>query len=129
MSHRSPRDRTQIASAPDPPRRRRALAKRHSCMRTKPKQAVRLERKCFATDFVSYFGIRGRIYPAENCLTRLASGPRQKDPDSPAGATGALSAGVMRLAKAKGTSRGRWAARTAALNVRETIAERNRVCT
>src|SRR5215470_11907627 len=59
-SHHWPRDRTQIESAPDPPRRRRALAKRHSCMLAKPTQAVRLEGRCFATDFVSYFGIRGR---------------------------------------------------------------------
>src|SRR5262249_42603890 len=62
--HHSPRDTTQIAIARDPPRRCRALAKRHSCTLTKPTQAGRLESGCFPRDSLSCFGIRERTYRA-----------------------------------------------------------------
>lgn len=57
VSHRSPHDRTQIAIAPDPPRRRRALAKRNSCIPTKPTQARRLESVRCPRELLSYRGI------------------------------------------------------------------------
>src|SRR5215467_12204097 len=104
-SHHSPRDTTQIAIAPDPPRRRRALARRRSCILTKPTKAGQLESGCFPRDSLSCFGLDFRFGRTEPFYTKppplvpaLLEFPSRATPNGPGRADGLLWARKMQQA-------------------------------